>query len=165
MSTKATGRTCKLLSAMSADCQPWQDKSGGVWIREKLIWSFKAQSNGLGLFILNGRPVNSNREESYKHLGFTFHATRNMAYGISQLTARKAMHAMRRQCAQGRLLRYSTVRFYDSCWLSGIAQQTKLFQHCYGTPWWLLQHPASLSLRRHMKMPSAGICEHTVRTM
>ena len=38
---------------------------------------------------------------SYRYLGFTFHATKSMAYGAGQLVAaaKKAVHAMRRQCA------------------------------------------------------------------
>jgi len=45
--------------------------------------------------------VHLNREDIYKHLGFTVHETKSMTYGLSQLvlTARKAMHASQRQCA------------------------------------------------------------------
>ena len=39
--------------------------------------------------------------ESYKYLGFTFHATKDMSFGTAFLVAaaRKAMFAMRRRCA------------------------------------------------------------------
>ena len=41
------------------------------------------------------------RQDHYRYLGFTFHATKNMAFGVSHLVsaARKAVHAMRRRCA------------------------------------------------------------------
>ena len=39
--------------------------------------------------------------QSYKYLGFEFHATKNLSHGVSKLVsaANKAMHAMNRRCA------------------------------------------------------------------
>ena len=50
--------------------------------------------------MLNGVVVE--RVESYKYLGFVFHAKKNMSFGTSFLVAaaRKAMFAMRRRCAE-----------------------------------------------------------------
>ena len=41
------------------------------------------------------------RVQSYKHLGFEFHATKKLSHGVSKLVsaANKAMHAMNRRCA------------------------------------------------------------------
>ena len=41
------------------------------------------------------------RVQSYKYLGFEFHATKNLSHGVSKLVsaANKAMHAMNRRCA------------------------------------------------------------------
>ena len=51
-------------------------------------------------FVLNDAVVE--RGESYKYLGFVFHATKNMSVGTSFLVAaaRKAMFAMRRRYAE-----------------------------------------------------------------
>ena len=50
-------------------------------------------------FTLNGAVVE--RVDSYKYLGFVFHAVRDMAFGAGFLVAaaRKALFAMRRRCA------------------------------------------------------------------
>ena len=50
-------------------------------------------------FVFNSNEVE--RVESYKYLGFEFHATKNLAHGVSQLVsaAKKAMHSMNRRCA------------------------------------------------------------------
>ncbi len=50
-------------------------------------------------FMFTGNEVE--RVESYKYLGFEFHATKNLARGVSQLVsaAKKAMHSMNRRCA------------------------------------------------------------------
>ena len=50
-------------------------------------------------FILNAKPVE--QVDSYRYLGFTFHATKRLTYGAEQLVsaAKKAVHAMQR-CAQ-----------------------------------------------------------------
>ena len=50
-------------------------------------------------FILSGSEME--RVQSYKYLGFEFHATKNVAHGVSKLVsaANKAMHAMNRRCA------------------------------------------------------------------
>ena len=51
-------------------------------------------------FVLNGTVLE--RGESYKYLGFVFHATKNMSVGTTFLVAaaRKAMFAMRQRCAE-----------------------------------------------------------------
>jgi len=40
------------------------------------------------------------RHEEYRYLGFVFHATKNMAYGVEYLVAagKRAVHATRRLC-------------------------------------------------------------------
>jgi len=50
-------------------------------------------------FMLNNNEVE--RVESYKYLGFEFHATKNLAHGVLQLVsaAKKAIHSMNRRCA------------------------------------------------------------------
>ena len=50
-------------------------------------------------FTFNGNEVE--RVQSYKYLGFKFHATKNLSHGVSKLVsaANKAMHAMNRRCA------------------------------------------------------------------
>ena len=50
-------------------------------------------------FTFNGNEVE--RVQSYKYLGFEFHATKNLSHGVSKLVsaANKAMHAMNRRCA------------------------------------------------------------------
>ncbi|KAL3132548.1 hypothetical protein ABBQ32_14236 [Trebouxia sp. C0010 RCD-2024] len=50
-------------------------------------------------FTFNGNEVE--RVQSYKYLGFEFHATKSLAHGVSKLVsaANKAMHAMNRRCA------------------------------------------------------------------
>ena len=50
-------------------------------------------------FIFNSNEVE--RVETYKYLGFEFHATKNLAHGVSHLvsSAKKAMHSMNRRCA------------------------------------------------------------------
>ena len=39
--------------------------------------------------------------QSYKYLGFEFHATKNLSHGVSKLVSavNRAMHAMNRRCA------------------------------------------------------------------
>ena len=50
-------------------------------------------------FIFNSSELE--RVESYKYLGFEFHAIKNLALGVLQLvsSAKKAMHSMNRRCA------------------------------------------------------------------
>ena len=50
-------------------------------------------------FKFNGSQVE--RAQSYKYLGFEFHATKALTHGVSKLVsaANKAMHAMNRRCA------------------------------------------------------------------
>ena len=51
------------------------------------------------LFTFNGNEVE--RVQSYKYLGFGFHATKALAHGITKFVsaANKAMHAMNCRCA------------------------------------------------------------------
>ena len=60
---------------------------------------FETRRSGCQDFMYDGTLVQ--RQDSYKYLGFTFHATKSMAYGVGFLVAaaRKAMHAMQRRCA------------------------------------------------------------------
>ena len=50
-------------------------------------------------FVFKGDVVE--RVKSYKYLGFEFHATKGLAFGVSKLVsaANKALHSMRRTCA------------------------------------------------------------------
>ena len=63
---------------------------------------FEPRRSDVAGFVLDGAVVE--RGESYKYLGFVFHATKNMSVGTSFLmaAARKAMFAMRRRCAEVR---------------------------------------------------------------
>lgn len=65
-------------------------------------------------FIFNAKPVE--RVDSYRYLGFTFHATKSLTYGAGQLVsaAKKAVHAMRRRCAQLCNASSTTVWCYQS---------------------------------------------------
>ncbi|DBB13728.1 TPA: hypothetical protein ACH3X3_000737 [Trebouxia sp. C0006] len=49
-------------------------------------------------FVFSGTPIE--RHDEYRYLGFVFHATKSMAYGVEYLVAaaKKAVHAMRRHC-------------------------------------------------------------------
>ncbi len=60
---------------------------------------FEAKHSHVADFVLNGAVVE--RGDSYKYLGFMFHATKGMSFGTGFLVtaARKAMFAMRRRCA------------------------------------------------------------------
>ena len=64
---------------------------------------FETRRSSCQDFTYNG--IHVDREDSYKYLGFTFHATKSMAYGVGFLVAaaKKAMHAMQRRCAFLRL--------------------------------------------------------------
>ena len=57
-------------------------------------------TESVDLFIFNAKPVE--RVDSYRYLGFTFHATKRLTYDAGQLVSapQKAVHAMRRRCAQ-----------------------------------------------------------------
>ena len=46
------------------------------------------------------RGTTAERHDEYRYLGFVFHATKNMAYGVEYLVdaGKKAVHAMRRRC-------------------------------------------------------------------
>ena len=50
-------------------------------------------------FTFNGNEVEC--VQSYKYLGFEFHATKNLSHGVSKLVsaANKAVHAMNHRCA------------------------------------------------------------------
>jgi len=51
------------------------------------------------------------RHDEYRYLGFVFHVTKNMAYGVEYLVAagKKAVHAMRRRCISLHLSEPATI--------------------------------------------------------
>lgn len=95
MSTTAKGLQ-KQLDALASFCHLRQLD---VNHSKTKVVIFETRHTDCQEFIYNGISVE--RQSSYKYLGFTFHATKNMAYGVSFLVAaaKKAMHAMQRRCA------------------------------------------------------------------
>ena len=67
-------------------------------ISAKQVMIFEACKSDCKEFVFSGTPVE--RHDEYRYLGFVFHATKNMAYGVEYLVAaaKKAVHAMRRRC-------------------------------------------------------------------
>ena len=65
---------------------------------EKVV-VFEARRTACVDFVFNGKVVE--RQDTYRYLGFEFHATQSMTFGAGVLVsaARKAVHAMRRRCA------------------------------------------------------------------
>jgi len=59
---------------------------------------FEARKSDCKEFVFSGTTVE--RHDEYRYLGFVFHATKNMAYGVEYLVdaGKKAVHAMRRRC-------------------------------------------------------------------
>ncbi|KAL3146185.1 hypothetical protein ABBQ32_14176 [Trebouxia sp. C0010 RCD-2024] len=96
MSTSAAGLQ-KQLDALASFCDQRQLT---VNISKTKIVVFEPRRSAVADFVLNGAVVE--RVESYKYLGFVFHATKNMSFGTSFLVAaaKKAMFAMRRRCAE-----------------------------------------------------------------
>ena len=95
MSTTAAGLQ-KQLDALASFCDQCQLT---VNLSTTKIVVFEAQHSHVADLMLNGAVVE--RVESYKYLGFTFHATKDMSFGtgILVVAAKKAMFAMRRRCA------------------------------------------------------------------
>lgn len=95
LSTTAAGLQ-KQLDALASFCDQRQLT---VNLSTTKIVVFEAQHSHVADLMLNGAVVE--RVESYKYLGFTFHATKDMSFGtgILVVAAKKAMFAMRRRCA------------------------------------------------------------------
>ena len=95
MSTTAAGLQTQL-NALASFCDQRQLT---VNLSKTKVVVFEPRRSDVADFVLNGAVVE--RGESYKYLGFVFHATKNMSVGTSFLVAaaRKAMFAMRR-CAE-----------------------------------------------------------------
>ena len=96
VSTTAAGLQMQL-DALASFCDQRQLT---VNLSKTKVVVFEPRCSGVADFVLNGAVVE--RGESYKYHGFVFHATKNMPVGTSFLVAaaRKAMFAMRRQCAE-----------------------------------------------------------------
>ena len=96
MSTTAAGLQTQL-NALASFCDQRQLT---VNLSKTKVVVFEPRRSDVADFVLNGAVVE--RGESYKYLGFVFHATKNMSVGTSFLVAaaRKAMFAMRRRCAE-----------------------------------------------------------------
>ena len=94
-STTAAGLQ-KQLDALATFCK---DRQLTVNLSKTKVVIFEARRSASVEFKLNGNAVD--REDHYRYLGFNFHATKNMTYGVSHLVsaAGKAVHAMRRRCA------------------------------------------------------------------
>ena len=95
ISTSAAGLQ-RQLDALQGFCQQRQLT---VNLTKTKVVVFEASKSECVDFVFNGRIVE--QVESYRYLGFHFHATKNMSYGVSHLVsaARKAVHAMKRRCA------------------------------------------------------------------
>lgn len=95
MSTSAEGLQ-RQLDALSSFCEKRQLT---VNLTKDKVVVFEKRCSTCAQFMFNGKAVD--REDSYRYLGFTFHATKSMTYGASLLVtaAKKALHAMRRCCA------------------------------------------------------------------
>ena len=94
MSTTATGLQ-RQLDALQQFCQ---QRQLSVNLSETKVVTFGSKA-ACQAFMFNSNEVE--RVESYKYLGFEFHATKNLAHGVSQLvsSAKKAMHSMNRRFA------------------------------------------------------------------
>ena len=95
MSTTAAGLQ-KQLDALASFCD---QRHLTVNLSKTKIMIFEAWHSHVEDLVLNGTVVE--RVESYKYLGFTFRATRDMCFGTGILVAaaRKAMFAMQGRCA------------------------------------------------------------------
>ena len=89
MSTTAVGLQ-KQLDALASFCDQRQLT---VNLSKTKVVVFEPRRSDVAHFVLNGAVVE--KRESYKYLGFVFHATKNMSVGTSYLVAagRKAMFA------------------------------------------------------------------------
>ena len=94
MSTTAAGLQ-RQLNALQLFCEQRQ-LSVNLAKTKVVTFGSRAQCQA---FMFNGNEVE--RVQSYKYLGFEFHATKSLAHGVSKLVsaANKAMHAMNRRCA------------------------------------------------------------------
>ncbi len=94
MSTTATGLQ-RQLDALQQFCHQRQ-LSDNLAKTKVVTFGSKAACQA---FIFNSNEVE--RMESYKYLGFEFHATKSLAHGVSQpvSSAKKAMHSVNRRCA------------------------------------------------------------------
>lgn len=99
ISTTAKGLQ-RQLDALASFCQARQLD---VNHSKTKVVIFERRRSSCQDFVYDGISVE--RQDSYKYLGFTFHAIKNMAYGVGFLVAaaKKAMHAMQRRCAFLRL--------------------------------------------------------------
>lgn len=77
--------------------QIFYQRQVSVNLAKTKVVKFRSKA-ALRAFLFNGNAVE--RVESYKYHGFEFHATKNLAHGVSQLVsaAKKAMHCMNRRC-------------------------------------------------------------------
>ena len=96
MSTTEAG-VQRQLDALSSFCA---ERQLTVNLSKTKIVVFETRRSDCTDFIFNAKPVE--QVDSYNYLGFTFHAIKSLTYGAGQLVsaARKAVHAMRRRCAQ-----------------------------------------------------------------
>ena len=83
------------INALQLFCEQWQLT---VNLTKTKVVTFGSRAR-CQTFTFNGNEVE--RVQSYKYLGFEFHATKNLSHGVSKLVsaATKAMHAMNRRCA------------------------------------------------------------------
>lgn len=95
MSTTAAGLQ-KQLDVLASFCETRQLT---VNLTKTKVVIFEPRRTDCIEFVFAGKTVV--REDNYRYLGFHFHATKNMAYGVAHLVAaaKKAVHAMRRRCA------------------------------------------------------------------
>ncbi len=71
----------------------------------------EARKSDCKQFVFGGTTVE--RHDEYRYLGFVFHATKNMAYGVEHLAAgKKAVQAMQQRCIS---LIYLILPPYASC--------------------------------------------------
>lgn len=95
MSTTEAGLQ-RQLDALSSFCA---ERHLTVNLPKTNIVVFENRRSDCRDFVLDGKVVE--RVDSYRYLGFAFHATKSMAYGARLLVsaAKKAVHAMRQRCA------------------------------------------------------------------
>ena len=94
MSTSPEGLQ-RQLDALASFCEQRQLT---VNLSKTKVVIFEARKSDCKKFVFSGTPIE--RHDEYRYLGFVFHATKNMAYGVEYLVAaaKKAVHAMRRRC-------------------------------------------------------------------
>ena len=94
MSTTPAGLQ-RLLNALQLFCE---QRQLSVNLTKTKVVTFGSRAK-CQAFTFNGNEVE--RVQSYRYLGFEFHATKNLSHGVSKLVsaASKAMHAMNRRCA------------------------------------------------------------------